>query len=170
MRTAELQAEGRNLAKALLFPAGVYALGDRGYNLTSEVWWSKYHPFKSSLTGQSAAELCAAWETETGKQWTQPIGFKHALFEVAIDVLKRTRNIDSPESILDAIRNTNLNTIVGHIQWTGDPVRNVCRTPLVGGQWVKGKKWKYDLAIVSNSVGKMIPIDGRFETASLRTC
>ncbi len=144
-------------AKALLFPAGVNALGDRGTNMTTEVWWSRNHPFKSSLTGESAAQLCDAWEKETGKQWTPPIGFKHALIEVAVDVLKRTQNVDSPESILDAIRTTNLNTIVGHIQWTGDPVKNVCRTPLVGGQWVKGKKFPYDLNIVSNSIAKMIP-------------
>jgi branched-chain amino acid transport system substrate-binding protein len=40
-------------------------------------------PFKSSLTGQSAKALAADWESSTGKQWTQPIGYGHALFEVA---------------------------------------------------------------------------------------
>lgn len=147
-------------AKALLFPAGVNALGEHGTNMTTEVWWSRNHPFKSSLTGQSAAQLCDEWERETGKQWTPPIGFKHALIEVAVDVLKRTKNVDSPESILDAIRTTNLNTIVGHIQWNDPQVPNVCRTPLVGGQWVKGKKYAYDLNIVSNKLAKMIPTTG----------
>ena len=35
-----------------------------GHNLSSEVWWSPNHPFKSSLTGQSAAELAKAFEDD----------------------------------------------------------------------------------------------------------
>jgi branched-chain amino acid transport system substrate-binding protein len=154
------------IAKALLFPAGVNTLGDRGYHLTTEVWWSCFHPFKSSLTGQTAAQVCDEWEKETKKQWTQPLGFKHALMEVAVDVLKRTKNIDSREAIRDAIVSTNLNTIVGHIQWTGNPVKNVCRTPLVGGQWLKGKKFKYDLAIVNNNLYKSIPTQATLKPLS----
>ncbi len=34
------------MAKALLFPAAVNALGDRATGLTTEVWWSPHHPFK----------------------------------------------------------------------------------------------------------------------------
>jgi branched-chain amino acid transport system substrate-binding protein len=51
------------------------------------VWWSQHHPFKSGLTGQTAQQFCDAYTAATGKQWTQPIGFKHANIEVAIDVL-----------------------------------------------------------------------------------
>jgi hypothetical protein len=58
-----------------------------GHGLSTEIWWSPSHPFKSGLTGQSAKELCGAYEHSTGRPWTQPIGFQHALFEVAIDVL-----------------------------------------------------------------------------------
>jgi branched-chain amino acid transport system substrate-binding protein len=36
----------------------------------------------------TAKALADAYES-AGKQWTQPIGFVHALFEVAVDVLKR---------------------------------------------------------------------------------
>jgi branched-chain amino acid transport system substrate-binding protein len=42
------------VAKALLFPSSVEALGPLGVNLGTEVWWSPSHPFTSSLTGQSA--------------------------------------------------------------------------------------------------------------------
>jgi branched-chain amino acid transport system substrate-binding protein len=146
------------VARALLFPAAVDNLGGRATGLSTEMWWSPSHPFKSSLTGQSAAQWCAEYERDTKRQWTQPVGFKHALFEVVADVLKRVKNIDKPESIRDAIAATNLNTIVGHVQWAGKPVKNVCKTPLVGGQWVKGKKWKYDLLIVSNATNKDIPV------------
>ena len=46
-----------SVAKALLFPTTVQALGKNGHNISTEVWWTPSHPFKSSLTGQSAAEL-----------------------------------------------------------------------------------------------------------------
>ena len=78
-----------SIGKAILFPVAVEALGKDGHNLSSEVWWSPNHPFKSSLTGMSAKDLAGAYEGATKKQWTQPIGFAHALFEVAVDVLKR---------------------------------------------------------------------------------
>jgi len=146
------------ISAGLLFPSSVDALtGDSGQGLCGEVNWSPEYPFKSSLTGQTSAQLCAQWEKETGKEWTQPIGHKHALFEVAIDVLKRTKNIDSPQAIRDAILTTNYNSIVGHIQWTGQPNKNVCKTPLCGGQWVRGKKYKYDLNVVSNIFATEIP-------------
>lgn len=158
-------------AKALLFPSAIEALGDRGLNLSSEVWWSPYHPFKSGLLSQSAAEFCAEYEKSVGKQWTPPIGFKHALFEVALDVLKRTKNIDKPESIRDAIAATNYSSIVGPVSWTksnpfGNPVKNVSKTPLVAGQWVKGKKFKYDLVIVNNDSAKQIPTQATLQPLS----
>jgi branched-chain amino acid transport system substrate-binding protein len=87
------------LGKALLFPGAVEALGELGEGLTAEVWWSPSHPFKSSLTGMQAGELCGAYEAQTGKQWTQPIGFAHALFEVALDALRRAHSTDK-----DALR------------------------------------------------------------------
>src|SRR6266702_1471271 len=59
------------------------------------------------------------------------------------------------------IKSTNLDTIVGTIQWTGKPFPNVAKTPLVGGQWVKGTgKYPYDLVIVTNSDHPEIPKAG----------
>jgi branched-chain amino acid transport system substrate-binding protein len=71
-----------SIGKAILFPQAVEALGDAGHNLSSEVWWSPSHPFASSLSGMSAGDLAAGFTAATGRQWTQPIGFVHALFEV----------------------------------------------------------------------------------------
>jgi branched-chain amino acid transport system substrate-binding protein len=147
------------MAKALLFPTTLDSLGDRGSGLSTEVWWTPNYPFKSTLTGQTPAQFCAQWEKEMGRQWTQPIGFQHSLFEVVVDVIKRTKNIDSRESVLEAVRTTNIKTIMGPIQFNGQPVKNVCRTPLVGGQWVRtqGKKYKYELLVVNNDNNKLIP-------------
>jgi branched-chain amino acid transport system substrate-binding protein len=85
------------LGKALLFPVGIEALGDLGLGLTTEVWWSPSHPFSSSLTKQSAKDLAATYEKSSNKQWTQPLGFAHALFEVAADALKRTKSVKSAD-------------------------------------------------------------------------
>ena len=92
-------------------------------------------------------------------QWTQPIGFAHALFEVANDALKRTTNIDDKATIVEAIKATNLATIVGGVDFTvGKPFPNIAKTPLVGGQWVTGTgDFPYDLVVVSNTGQTEIP-------------
>jgi branched-chain amino acid transport system substrate-binding protein len=147
-----------SIGKALLFPSSVEALGALGEGLSSEVWWSPTHPFTSSLTGATAQALADAYTAATTKQWTQPIGFAHALFEVAIDALNRTTNIDDKGSIRDALKATKLATIVGPVDWTaGVPFPNVSKTPLVGGQWRKGTTFPYDMVIVSNKDHPEIP-------------
>jgi len=151
------------VGKALLFPTAIEALGDLGDGMTSEVWWTPSHPYKSSLTGQSAKQLADAFEAETKKQWTQPVGFVHALFEVALDTLKRSGDVGSKAAIRDALAATSLNTIVGPVAWGKGPVKNVTRTPLVGGQWVKGTKHKYDLVIVDNQNAPNIPTGGKLK-------
>ena len=152
-----------SVGKALLFPPAVEAIGDSADGLSTEVWWTPSHPFKSSLTGASAAQLAEAYEKATGKQWTQPLGFAHALFEVGIDALKRAKSVDDKAAIRDAVVATNLNTIVGPIAWGKGPVKNVCKTPLVGGQWVKGKKNKFDLLIVNNETAPNIPATAKLK-------
>ncbi len=139
-----------SVGKALLFPTAVEALGDDGAGMSTELWWSPFHPYRSSLTSQSARALGTAYEKTTKKQWTQPVGFGHGLFEVAVDVLRRTRDIDDNDSIVAAIKATNLNTIVGRVSWKSGPVLNVTKTKLAGAQWRKGKKHKYELIVVSN--------------------
>jgi branched-chain amino acid transport system substrate-binding protein len=154
------------VGKALLFPAAVEAIGPGAEGLSTEVWWSPSHPFKSSLTHASAAQLAAAFESATGKQWTQPVGFAHALFEVAIDALKRSKSFDDKAAIRDAVVATNLNTVVGPISWGKGPVKNVAKTPLVGGQWVKGKKNRFDLVIVNNLTAPNIPVGAKLKPIS----
>jgi branched-chain amino acid transport system substrate-binding protein len=149
-----------SIAKAVLFPSAVEAIGPSAYGLTTEVWWSPHHPFSSPLTHQSAGEIAASWESANNKQWTQPLGYIYALFETAIDVLSRTGDIDKKESIRDAIKATNLKSTVGTIAWGHGPVPNVAKTPLVGGQWVRGKHFAFDLVIVQNKTAPEIPLGG----------
>jgi branched-chain amino acid transport system substrate-binding protein len=152
-----------SVGKALLFPDSVNALGEDGDGLSTEVWWTPNHPFTSSLTGQSASELAAAYEEESGLQWTQPIGFAHGLYEVALDALSRAEAVE-PEAIRDAVVATSLDTIVGHVEWGVDDTvpRNVTKTPLVGGQWTRTPDgpFEYDMVIVSNADHPDIPATG----------
>jgi branched-chain amino acid transport system substrate-binding protein len=151
------------IGKALLFPSSVEALGDRGDGLTTEIWWAPTYPFKSSLTGQSAQELADAYEKASGKQWTATLGFSHAIFEVAFDVVKRTADLTSPDSILEAIKSTNLDTIVGPVNWGNGPVKNVSKTPLTGGQWRRKDDGKYELVITTNVQHPEIPVGGELK-------
>jgi len=150
------------IGKALLFPSVIESLGDRGDGLSSEVWWSPDHPFASSLTGSSTRELADGYSAASGRPWTQPIGFKHALFEVVADVIKRAADLDDPASVVEAIASTRLDTIVGPVDWTNGPVRNVSKTPLVAGQWQR-ENGKFDLKIVTNKQAPMVPLTGELK-------
>ncbi|MBV9704721.1 MAG: ABC transporter substrate-binding protein [Methylobacteriaceae bacterium] len=157
-----------SVGKAILFPVSVEALGKNGNNLSSEVWWSPAHPFKSSLTGQSAADIAAAYTKATGKQWTQPIGFIHSLFEVAVDVIKRSAAVGDPEATLKAIADTKLDTVVGPVRWNGENLpafaqKNITKTPLVGGQWRLAGDGKYDIVITDNRTAPQIPATAKME-------
>jgi branched-chain amino acid transport system substrate-binding protein len=160
-----------SIGKAILFPQAVEALGDTGHNLSSEVWWSPSHPFSSSLNGMSSAQLAEAYTAETGKQWTQPIGFVHALLEMATDVMGRVSDAGDVDAVVEAIASTNLETIVGPVVFNGAGVppfaaTNVCKTPLVGGQWRKRDAGGYDLVIVDNTGQENIPTGGTMEAIS----
>ncbi|HVV92914.1 MAG TPA: ABC transporter substrate-binding protein [Hyphomicrobiales bacterium] len=148
------------VGKACEFPPAIDPFGDRANGLSVEVWWSRYHPFHSPLTHQSSAELADAYEKASKRQWSLPLGFRLALFEVIFDVLKRTQDVSKAASIRDAIRATNLNSIVGPIDFAKGPLPNCAQTPLVMGQWQKGKKWPHDLILVDNSLAKNIPTTG----------
>ncbi|OCX66235.1 ABC transporter substrate-binding protein [Thioclava sp. SK-1] len=144
------------IGKALLFPSVIEALGERGIGLSSEVWWSPHHPFASSLTAASAADLAHGYTQATGRPWTQPIGFKHALFEVVADVVARSEDPQDYEANLAAIRSTDMNTIVGPVNFSAGPVKNVTKTPLVAGQWQKDGDG-IALEIVANGAAPVIP-------------
>lgn len=173
------------IGRSVLFPSAVEALGgDLGVGLTTEVWVHKVSPFRSSLTGQTPAELAEAYEAATGKQWSTPLIFSHAAFETVIDVLQRAGSLDKTK-IRDAIADTDLNTIVGKVNYKKplsqiltseemalyerypeliDNQDHYAITPVIGGQWVKGAKWPYELEVVYNWKYNNIP-----ETADVKT-
>ncbi|MEJ0011660.1 MAG: ABC transporter substrate-binding protein [Bauldia sp.] len=163
-----LKPKAVTVAKAILFPSSVEALGALGNNLSSEVWWTPNHPFKSALTGASGQDVAKAFTAFSGRPWTQPIGFVYSLFEVAIDVLKRASDTGDPAAIIAAIQSTDLDTLTGKVKWNsnadlGPIAANVCKTPLVGGQWRTKDNKSFELVVVDNSHAPAIPAGGKME-------
>jgi branched-chain amino acid transport system substrate-binding protein len=143
------------VAAALLFPGGVEAMGALGNGMSSEVWWTPAFPFPSSLTGQNSRALADQWEADQKRQWTQPLGYSHALLELVVDILKRSTDPLDREANRQSLAATDLTTVCGPVKFSGQPHKNVCTMPIFGGQWVKGEKWMYDLKIVDNAVSKL---------------
>jgi branched-chain amino acid transport system substrate-binding protein len=147
-------------AGAPLFPATVEALGDHGDGLTTEVWWTPDWPYRSLITGQSAKEFAADWEASSGKQWTQPLGYTMALWDTAIGALKAADDPKNKVSLRDALKNLQVDTITGKIDFKNSPLPSVAKTPMTGGQWslTKGGKFKYELLVVANKTSPEIPV------------
>ena len=151
------------VGKAALFPSVVESISDGlGNNITTEIWWSPYHPWVSSLLGVTSEELGAAYTEATGNQVTQPIGYVHALFEVAVDVLRTASDPKDPAALLASIADTELQTLVGMVDWGQEGLPpSVTKTELVGGQWQVGESYPYELQIVANpNPENEIPLTG----------
>ncbi len=143
------------VAAALLFASGVEAMGDLGDGMSSEVWWTPAFPFKSTLTGEVSRDIADKWEADQNKQWEQPLGYQHANWEVMLDILKRSSDPLDRTANRDSMAATKINTLIGPVDFSSGPHKNVSTTPIFGGQWVKGDKWKYDLKIVDNTVNNL---------------
>jgi branched-chain amino acid transport system substrate-binding protein len=159
-----------SIGKALNFPQAVTALGDISIGLTAPIYWAPTFPYKSSLTGETAQQLADDYEKRTGQQWSQALNH-YICFEVVVDTLKRAKDPTSKESIVAALKVTKIASIEGPIDFTAPiqagtvhPNINCCRMPLVGGQWVKGKKWPYDVLIVANKQFEDIPLGGQMKS------
>lgn len=154
------------VAKALLFPGAVAALGSRAEGMSTEIWWTPAYPFKSSLTGQTARQLADSFQAATQREWTQPIGVVHALFEAGIQALKASGDPKNPGKVADAVRVMKLDTVIGRLDFTSSGIKNVSKMRVVGGQWhlVNGKP---EIFITHNRTAPEIPVQRKFELLKL---
>ena len=153
------------IAAGLLFPSSVGNLGDRGNGMSTEVWWTPAFPYKSSLTGQTAREIADAYTAATGNQWTQPLGYDHALLEIGFAALKNAADPKNKAAVRDAIAALTLDTIVGKVDFKGSPLKNVGLTHIAGGQWQKtdGEKFPFDLKVVDNSTNPTVAVESALQ-------
>jgi len=167
-RQQGFNSKAATVAKVILFPQSVEALGVNSRNLLSEVWWSARHPYTSPTIDETAVDLAAGFTAATRRPWTQPIVFIHALFKMAADVITRAPDPFDPEGVAESIAAANLNTMVGRVAWDGAGVppfaaKNVCKTPLVGARWRRKDDGTFDLVIVDTTTATDIPNAGKME-------
>src|SRR5271154_793048 len=106
------------VAKTVLFPDGVEALGNLGYNLSSAAYWHKTFPYKSSLTGVGGDELADGYEKASGKQWTQQLGASLSLLDAGFDALKKSGAAKDKAAVAKAIATLKTTTINGVVDFT----------------------------------------------------
>lgn len=152
------------VAKVLLFPADVVALGDLVVNVATDAWWTPYHPTKSSLDGTSAKDLADNFTKATGKQWVQALGSTYSLFEVAYNAFSSVSDPHDRTQVAAKLKSMSYDGMCGKLDFTGGPVPGVAIIKPVGVQWKKGSgKFPYDMQVVDNSANKSVPITGKLE-------
>ena len=124
------------VGKGLLYRADMESLGgDSGNGLISEDLWDPSFQYKSSLTGQTSAQVSAEIG-KTGKYFAEStIGFNSSTFEVIADVFRRAKSVDH-EKVRAAFAQTNLNTVFGPVKYND---QDYAVMPVVMAQWVKTK-------------------------------
>jgi branched-chain amino acid transport system substrate-binding protein len=157
-----------SISKALLFPAVADALGPLVDNVMSPVWWTPAFPYSSSLDGTSASAFASGYKTSTGKQWTQPMGFNYAIFEIAVAALKASGAPTDAAAVVSALGKVKGTAITGPYDFSAGPVPNVCQSPELLGQWrpVQGAGaagGTYDLVVVNNSLLPAVPVQGSIQ-------
>ena len=135
--------------KSIEFPPAIKALGPLAKNLCVEVWWSPDFPFSSHLTGQTSKQLADDYVAKTGKPWTMALGYKHALLELAADVLKRSKSAE-PDAIRAALADSNYDSIIGNLNFKKGPVPNVCAPAIAGGQWQQQANGQMEIRVVND--------------------
>ena len=108
------------VAKVLLFPADVTALGSLVNNVATDCWWSPFAPYRSSLTGETAAHLAEAYQKSTGQQWTQAIGSTYAAFEVAKNTFSRARDPHDHKDVADKLHTMKYEGMNGVVDFTSE--------------------------------------------------
>jgi branched-chain amino acid transport system substrate-binding protein len=150
------------VAKVLLFPADTTALGPAMVNnIATDSWWGPYMPYKSSLTGMTAAALASAYEAHSGQQWLQSLGSTYSLFEVAKEAFGSVTDPHDKAEVANALHTVNYSGICGPINFAAGPAPGVGIIEPVGVQWKAqpaGSKYPVEMKVVDNSLNKSVPI------------
>jgi branched-chain amino acid transport system substrate-binding protein len=151
-----------SISKALLFPSAAAALGPLVTNVMSPLWWTPQFPYSSSLDGTTAASFAASYKTATGNDWTQPMGFNYAIFEIAIAALKASGDPKNASAVATTLGTLKGQAITGAYDFSSGPVPHVSQIPELLAQWrlVNGS---YQLVVVNNSQLPAVPVAGSLE-------
>ena len=146
------------ISKALLFPSAASALGPLVNNVMSPLWWTPQFPYKSSLDGTTASAFAAGYKTATGQEWTQPMGFNYAVFEIAVAALKASGDPKDAKAVASAIGNLKGQAITGNYDFTSGPVPHVSEIPELLAQWRVSGSGSPQLVVINDSDLPSIPV------------
>src|SRR5580700_1683881 len=151
-----------SISKALLFPSAASALGPLVTNVMSPLWWSPQFPYKSSLDGTSASAFAANYKTATGNEWTQPMGFNYAIFEIAVAALKASGDPKDAGAVAHALSTLKGHAITGAYDFGTGPVPHVSQVPELLAQW-RSVSGSDQLVVINNSLLPAVPVAGSLE-------
>ena len=151
-----------SISKALLFPSAAAALGPLVQNVMSPLWWTPQFPYKSSLDGTTAAAFAANYKTASGNEWTQPMGFNYAVFEIAVAAFKASGDPKDANAVAHALSTLKGQAITGAYDFSSGPVPHVSQIPELLAQWrlVSGTP---QLVVINNSLLPAVPVAGSLE-------
>ena len=152
------------VAKVLLFPSDVTALGSLVSNVATDAWWTPNMPWKSSLTGETCAQIAAAFTSATGSQWVQSLS-NYSLFEVAYAAMTSVNNPHDKAEVAAALFQVNIEGVAGQLDWTSskNPAPGVVDTPCVGVQWKPNSKYGWSMEVVDNTLMPNVPLTSTLE-------
>jgi branched-chain amino acid transport system substrate-binding protein len=153
------------VAKVLLFPSTVAALGKLATNIATDAWWTPFAAHKSSLNGETAQELATAWQSSTGNIWWQSLGSTYSLFEVAVEAFNAVSTPHDHAEVASALHKVNYTGMCGAIDFAKGPAPGVGIINPVGIQWkaggeVFGKRFAWVPDVVDNSLSKETKLTG----------
>lgn len=162
--------------RALFFPQTVAALGSAAHLLTSETLWLPSWPFVESVSGKTCRQLADDYMQRTGELWTPALA-QLARLEWAIDVFKRTTDVDSEREFVRRVLETRLSTCLGPIDFTekvaaggpdgGGLIRpqrvadTVYKAPVAGVQWEVAEPVLVEARLVSAANYPELEVDGK---------
>src|SRR5436190_1361139 len=136
------------------------ALTQAGYRLTDP---GRYQLMNNDFSSQISAFKAVGAEIVTGNMippdfatfWSQAAqqGFRPKIITIGKALL------------FPSVIATDYHSMVGPVKWTGQPVKNVTKTPLVAGQWQR-KNDKFELVITTNKPAPEIPTGGQLQLLS----
>ncbi|HEX3907740.1 MAG TPA: ABC transporter substrate-binding protein [Mycobacteriales bacterium] len=153
------------VAKVLLFPSDVTALGNLALNVATDAWWTPFHKQNSSLVSNlSAKQLADNFQSSTGKEWLQSLGTTYSLYEVAHNAFSKVSDPHDRKEVAAQLRSMNYTGMSGTLDFTSGPVPGVAIIKPVGVQWKKGTgQFPFELQVVDNSANKAVPVTADLE-------
>jgi branched-chain amino acid transport system substrate-binding protein len=149
------------VAKVLLFPADLTALGPLVNNIATDSWWGPYLPATSSLDPKLTARIITDnFQAQTGRQWVQSIGGTYSLFEIAHQAFTKVSDPHDRQEVARALHAVNYVGMSGLIDFSSGPAPGVSITPPVGVQWkATSGKFPFEMRVVDNTHNKAVKVD-----------